>query len=63
MRSAKTELGKTVFGNIIALGAIAAITKIISPADLERSVLGNVPQRFKEDNKKALEIGLRLGKI
>ncbi len=60
-QTAKTELGKTVFGNIIALGAIAALTKIISPADLERSVLANVPQRYKDDNKKALAIGLRLG--
>lgn len=61
MQTAKAELGKVIFGNIIALGAIAAITRIIALEHLETAVGNNVPARFREDNKKALSIGYRLG--
>jgi 2-oxoglutarate ferredoxin oxidoreductase subunit gamma len=61
MQTSKAELGKVIFGNILALGAIAALTKIIPLADLETSVLSNVPERFRDDNKKALGIGFKLG--
>ena len=61
MQISKDELGKVVFGNIIALGAIATLTNIIAPESLEKSVLANVPAKFKDDNKKAFAIGLRLG--
>lgn len=61
MTTSKAELGKVIFGNIIALGAIAAITKIIPLADLEKSVLANVPERYRDFNKQALNIGFKLG--
>lgn len=60
-QTSKEKLGKAIFGNIIALGAIAAITKIVPIGDLEKSVLSNVPKKFQEDNKKALAIGYQLG--
>lgn len=58
---AVSQLGKNIFGNIIALGAIAAITKLIDKDKLEKTVLAYVPPLTKELNQKALEIGFRLG--
>ncbi|MBI5399023.1 2-oxoacid:acceptor oxidoreductase family protein [Candidatus Saganbacteria bacterium] len=61
MQTAKNELGKMIFGNIVALGAIAALTRIIPLEHLEQAVLNNVPQKFQADNKRALQIGFKLG--
>ncbi|OGC06359.1 2-oxoglutarate ferredoxin oxidoreductase subunit gamma [Candidatus Falkowbacteria bacterium RIFCSPLOWO2_12_FULL_45_13] len=58
---AKNELGKTLFANIIALGAIAAISGIVNQEELTRTVLKHVPEKTKEDNQKALELGYRTG--
>ncbi|MBI5078686.1 2-oxoacid:acceptor oxidoreductase family protein [Candidatus Saganbacteria bacterium] len=58
---AKAELGKTIFSNIIALGAIAAITGIIPREPLEKAVISNVPAASREMNKKALDLGFRAG--
>jgi 2-oxoglutarate ferredoxin oxidoreductase subunit gamma len=58
---AKTELGKTIFGNIIALGAIAAISRLIAREPLEKAVFSYVPEATREANKKALEIGYQAG--
>jgi len=58
---AKSELGKIIFGNIIALGAIAAITNLIPRETLEKGVLKYVPEATRDLNKKALEIGYRAG--
>jgi len=60
--TSKNELGKIIFGNIIALGAIAAITKIIPLEQLEKAVLSNVPKATGDSNKKALEIGFKIGR-
>lgn len=61
MQTAKNELGKVIFGNIIALGAIAALTKIISLEHLGTAVANNVPAKFREANQKALTLGYQLG--
>lgn len=58
---AKNQLGKTIFGNIIALGAIAAISEILSKEDLEKTVLKYVPEKTKDLNKKALDLGYKTG--
>ena len=54
---ARDELGKTIVANIIALGMITEITKIISHEALEKAVLARVPAAFLDLNKKALQIG------
>lgn len=58
--TAKNELGKTLFANIIALGAITALTNIVSADSLTRAVLNRVPKGTEEINKKALELGMKL---
>lgn len=58
---AKSELGKIIFGNVIALGAIAAISKLIPREYLEKAVLSYVPEVTREVNQKALENGYKAG--
>lgn len=57
---AQEQLGKTLFANIIALGAIVALTKAVSMEALTTAVLHRVPKGTEEANKKALEIGISL---
>ena len=54
---ARDELGKTIVANIIALGMITELTKIISHEALEKAVLARVPAAFLDLNEKALQIG------
>lgn len=57
---AKEKLGKTLYANIIALGAIVALTKAVSMEALTTAVLHRVPKGTEEINKQALEIGVSL---
>lgn len=57
---ARQELGKEVVANIIALGAIAALTGVVSRDALEKSVLNRVPVGTEEINLRALDIGYNL---
>ena len=59
---ARDELGKTIVANIIALGMITELTKVVSHEALEKAVLARVPQAFLELNKKALQIGFEKAK-
>ncbi len=54
---ARSELGKTIAANIIALGMITEITKIVPHEAIEKAALARVPQAFLDLNKKALQIG------
>ena len=60
--SAKEILGKALFANIIALGALVKITKIVSEESLVKAVMNRVPKGTEEVNKKALQIGMDLVK-
>ncbi len=61
-RLAKEELGKAFVANIIAIGAIAQISKIVKIPSLTEAVLKRVPPWSAELNKKALSIGIEEGK-
>ena len=54
---ARDQLGKTIVANIIALGMITELTKVVSHEAIEKAVLARVPQAFLDLNKKALQIG------
>lgn len=58
---AKAELGKIIYGNAIALGAICAISDIVSKESLEQVLLSYVPEKTREANKNALELGYKKG--
>jgi 2-oxoglutarate ferredoxin oxidoreductase subunit gamma len=52
------ELGKEMAANIVALGALAALTGAVTLDSLEKAVLGRVPKGTEELNKKALAAGV-----
>ena len=60
--TAVKELGKPMVTNIVALGAIVEITKVITKDSLEKAVLERVPKGTEELNKKALSMGYEIAK-
>ena len=55
------ELDSKQVANIVILGASVAITGVVSKEALITSLGENVEERFRELNRKALEVGYRLG--
>ncbi len=54
---ARQELGKEMVANIVALGALAAITGAVTLPGLEAAVLARVPPGTGELNRRALSAG------
>lgn len=63
LKTAAKKIKKPMVANIIALGAIQAITKVVSINSLETAVLNRVPKGTEELNKQALLEGYKLIKI
>ena len=61
-RIARTEIGTEAAANIVALGALAAITKAVSVKGLETAVLSQVPPGTEEMNRAALQAGIKAGR-
>ena len=59
---ARKELGREMVANIIALGALVTLTKVVSLKALETAVLARVPKGTEELNKKALQLGSKAAK-
>jgi 2-oxoglutarate ferredoxin oxidoreductase subunit gamma len=57
MRTAKEEVGREIVANVVALGAMIALTDVVSRESGEKAVLSKVPEAFIELNKKAYSIG------
>lgn len=55
--TAKEEVGREIVANIVALGAMVALTGQISRENGEKAVLSSVPEAFLELNRKAYNIG------
>lgn len=55
------ELGMKIVGNVIMLGAFAAITKIVKKEALIKSIKANVPKGMEELNLKAFKKGYMYG--
>lgn len=58
--SAREGLGKILFANIVALGALVKLTGVVSAESLEKAVLNRVPKGTEDKNRKALQIGMDL---
>ena len=58
---AATEAGDVIAANIVALGAMIALTEVVSRPSLKGAVEMRVKASFLELNLGALEIGFRLG--
>lgn len=55
--TAKNEVGRAIVANIVALGAMVALTGIVTRESAERAVLSRVPSAFTELNRKAFQMG------
>lgn len=55
--TAKNEIGREIVTNIVALGAMVALTGVVSKEAAEKAVLARVPEAFLELNKKAFHLG------
>ena len=61
-RAAKEKLGRDMFANIIALGAIVGITGTVSRDSLVAAVLARVPKGTEDKNRQAIDIGFQLAR-
>lgn len=57
---AKTQLGKVIVANIVALGAIVGITKVVSTEAIKKALFSKIPKGTERLNLSALEAGIKL---
>jgi 2-oxoglutarate ferredoxin oxidoreductase subunit gamma len=57
---ARSRLGRVVVANIVALGIIAGLSKIVSVEALESAVLARVPKGTEDLNLKAFRTGIEI---
>ncbi|WP_298440056.1 2-oxoacid:acceptor oxidoreductase family protein [Geobacter sp.] len=57
INTAKNEVGREIVANIVALGAMVALTGVVSKESAEKAVLARVPEAFVDLNKKAFQMG------
>lgn len=55
------EVGKTIVANVVMLGALTAITGIVTPEAVRKAILRNVPKGTEELNMTAFEKGYNYG--
>jgi 2-oxoglutarate ferredoxin oxidoreductase subunit gamma len=59
-RTAQEGLGKVLFANIVALGALVKLTGVVSQESLIKAVLNRVPKGTEKVNTKAVRLGFSL---
>lgn len=59
---AREKAGRTMVANMVALGAIAAITGIVGRESLEKAAVARVPKGTEELNLKAIRLGYEAGR-
>ena len=57
INTAKNEVGREIVANIVALGAMVALSGAVTKESAEKAVLARVPEAFVELNKKAFLLG------
>jgi 2-oxoglutarate ferredoxin oxidoreductase subunit gamma len=60
VRAAAEQVGTKVVANVVALGALNALTGLVSWESLRTSVERRTPQQYREQNLRALEVGRQL---
>ncbi len=56
-RLAREQAGREALLNIVALGAVAALSGVVSQEALEQAVLARTPKGMEEESRRALHIG------
>ncbi len=57
INTAKNDVGREIVANIVALGAMVALTGVVTKESAEKAVLARVPEAFVDLNKKAFQMG------
>lgn len=57
INTAKNDVGREIVANIVALGAMVALTGQVTRENAEKAVLSSVPEAFIELNRKAFSMG------
>jgi 2-oxoglutarate ferredoxin oxidoreductase subunit gamma len=57
INTAKFEIGREIVANVVALGAMVALTGVVSREAAEQAVVSRVPEAFTELNRKAFNTG------
>ena len=60
VKTAREKVGKVMTTNIVSLGALVGLSKVVSRKALEKAVLSRVPKGTEELNLKALDLGFKL---
>lgn len=58
--AASEHVGNKLVANIVALGALNALTQLVSWESLQKAVEQRAPAKFREQNLRALEVGRQL---
>ncbi len=58
---AREEVGKKVVANVLALGIVVAISEVVSRRAVLAAIEAGVPRGTERLNRKALEVGFRVG--
>lgn len=56
------SIGKPIVFNTCMLGAVIALTEIVKPESIMKVLEERIPANFIDMNRKALELGIELGK-
>jgi len=56
-----SDIGKPIVFNICMLGAVIGLTGLVKPESVMKSLENRIPADFLEMNRKALDIGFKLG--
>jgi len=62
INTAKNEVGREIVANIVALGAMVALTGVVTKESAEQAVLARVPAAFVDLNRKAFQTGYEKAK-
>ena len=62
VQTAREKVGRLMTTNIVSLGALVGISKVVSEKALEQAVLSRVPKGTEQLNIKALELGFDMAK-
>ncbi len=55
------EVGKTIVANVVMLGALTAVIKIVTPEAMKKAILRNIPKGTEKINIAAFEKGYKYG--
>jgi len=61
-RLAEKEVGNKLTANVIMLGAVCEITKVVSPEALKKAIAETVKKDYVDINLKAFEVGIEYAK-